>query len=218
MATSTGKTVYLKSALLNAWFTGVAFTFPTTTYLGLLVCNFNSGAASPGYWATGIAVTTGTYVSPTTPNGHIYVCTTAGTTGSTEPTWPTGVGSTVTDGSTLVWTEATEYLLGINTTYPPVEVSGGGYARSPSAGLAQGTTDWTSAAASPDNMGYQTSNAVAITYPAATANWGLVVGWELFTASTGGDGLYVGLLTTYQNVVSGNTGSVPIGDLIVEEI
>ena len=214
MATSTGKTVYLKSAQLNAWFTGVAFTFPTTTYLGLLVCNFNSAAASPGYWATGIAVTTGTYVSPTTLNGHVYVCTTAGTTGSTEPTWPTGIASTVTDG-TVTWTEATEYLLGINTTYPPVEVSGGGYARQ---SLTQGTTDWTSAAASPDNLGYQSKNAIALTYPAATANYGLVVGWELFTALTGGDGLYVGLVTTYQNVVSGNTASVPIGDMIVEEI
>lgn len=215
MATSTGKTVHLKSSLLNQWFTGVTFTFPTTTYLGLLVCNFNSGAASPGYWTTGIAVTTGTYVSPTTPNGHIYVCTTAGTTGSTEPTFPTGVGSTVTDGSTLVWTEATEYLLGINTTYPPVEVSGGGYARQ---SLAQGTTDWNSAVVSPDNLGYQSTNKIAVPYPAATANWGLVVGWEFFDALTAGNGLYVGLVTTYQNVVSGNTVNVPISDIIVEEI
>lgn len=36
-------------------------------------------------------------------NGFYFMCTTSGTTGTTEPAWPSSVGSTVTDGS-VVWT------------------------------------------------------------------------------------------------------------------
>ena len=42
-------------------------------------------------------------ITPITKNGRKYTCTTAGTSGATEPTWPTTVGNTVTDG-TAVWT------------------------------------------------------------------------------------------------------------------
>ena len=45
----------------------------------------------------------GDYVWPTTFNGYRYACTTAGTSGATEPTWPTTIGGTVNDG-TIVWT------------------------------------------------------------------------------------------------------------------
>ena len=47
----------------------------------------------------------GTLIKPTSGNetGYIYECTTEGTGGSSEPTWPTKTGDTVTDGST-VWT------------------------------------------------------------------------------------------------------------------
>jgi hypothetical protein len=42
-----------------------------------------------------------TWVGEPAPLGHWYECEQAGTTGSTEPTWPTD-GSTVTDG-TVIW-------------------------------------------------------------------------------------------------------------------
>jgi len=57
-------------------------------------------------WATATAYALNDRVEPTTPNGYVYKCTTAGTShASTEPTWPTtGIGtSTVSDG-TAVWT------------------------------------------------------------------------------------------------------------------
>lgn len=41
-------------------------------------------------------------VRPTAANGCLYVCTVAGTSGTTEPAWPTTVGATVVDGS-LTW-------------------------------------------------------------------------------------------------------------------
>lgn len=57
-------------------------------------------------WSASTAKTVGQWVHPTTSNGLFYRCTTAGTTGATEPTWPTPLGSTVTDG-TVVWTQTT---------------------------------------------------------------------------------------------------------------
>lgn len=41
---------------------------------------------------------------PPERNNHVYRCTTAGTTASSEPAWPTASGGTVTDGG-AVWTE-----------------------------------------------------------------------------------------------------------------
>jgi len=57
----------------------------------------------PSTWQASTAYSLGALVSPTTYNGHKYECTTAGTSGTTEPTWPTVNGNTVTDG-TVVWT------------------------------------------------------------------------------------------------------------------
>lgn len=55
-------------------------------------------------WVMSTAYSLGDYVEPTTPNGFVYECTTAGTSGGSEPTWPTtGIGTTVSDG-TAVWT------------------------------------------------------------------------------------------------------------------
>lgn len=42
-------------------------------------------------------------VVPATRNGYVYIVTTAGTTSSSAPTWPTTDAATVTDG-TVVWT------------------------------------------------------------------------------------------------------------------
>lgn len=70
--------------------------------------NFPTGAfGNIDQWAATHAFTSGTYVVPLAnlPSGPAlyYKCTTAGTSSGTEPTWPTTVGTTVTDGS-AVWT------------------------------------------------------------------------------------------------------------------
>lgn len=55
-------------------------------------------------WQASHSYSLGIIRQPTTPNGLIYKVTTAGTSGSSEPTWPTsGFGSTVSDGS-VIWT------------------------------------------------------------------------------------------------------------------
>jgi len=60
--------------------------------------------ASPAWQATtAYATTSPHYVTPTTPNGFRYECTTGGTSDGSEPTWPTTIGGTVVDG-TVTWT------------------------------------------------------------------------------------------------------------------
>ena len=59
--------------------------------------------SSDDEWVTVTAYTITDTAVPTTPNGYAYDCTTAGTSGGSEPTWPTTAGDTVTDG-TAVWT------------------------------------------------------------------------------------------------------------------
>lgn len=79
---------------------------PTNT--GLLppaaVPNYGPIFAPHQKWLPNTAYALGTIVLPTTPNGHYYRVTTAGTShASTEPTWVTN-GATNTDG-TAVWTD-----------------------------------------------------------------------------------------------------------------
>lgn len=55
-------------------------------------------------WEAGRVFASSVRVRPAKkPNGFEYECTTAGQTGSREPSWPETEGGTVTDGS-VVWT------------------------------------------------------------------------------------------------------------------
>lgn len=69
----------------------------TITYFALLDKPF------PNDWAASTAYSVGNFVKPINENGYHYECTTAGTSGSSEPSWPTTPGQTVNDG-TVVWT------------------------------------------------------------------------------------------------------------------
>lgn len=65
--------------------------------------DFISPLPSIATWTASTAYSVGTLVKPTTATGYKYECTTAGTSGATEPTWPTTINQTVNDG-TVVWT------------------------------------------------------------------------------------------------------------------
>jgi len=123
-------TNYLDNKLVDWFLRGQTLTPPATVYVGLI-------RATKGYSNTvrSTPVSVGDTVIPATPNGHIYRCTTSGTTGSSEPTWPTSNNGTVTDG-TAVWTEQYADLKAASANV--TEVSGGAYARvSVSSALAQ---------------------------------------------------------------------------------
>jgi len=60
-----------------------------------------TGQAAPT-WQASTDYAVGDKVVPTSDNTYYYECTVAGTSGSSEPTWPTTVGDTVTDGS-VTW-------------------------------------------------------------------------------------------------------------------
>ncbi len=74
--------------------------------LGLLVPTATAGAAltQAASWQASTAYVIDDIRQPTTPNDHYYKCTVAGTSGATEPTWPTTPGGTVVDG-TVTWQE-----------------------------------------------------------------------------------------------------------------
>ena len=66
----------------------------------IVVRLFNSPSTA---WVASNAQNVGDAVIPTTANGYFYECTVAGTTDTSEPTWPTSVGATVVD-NTVTWT------------------------------------------------------------------------------------------------------------------
>ena len=50
-------------------------------------------------------------------SGLVFECTTAGTSGSSEPTWPTDIGSTLTD-NTVVWTAISSIYADLSALAP----------------------------------------------------------------------------------------------------
>lgn len=183
---------YAENKLIDWLKRGQTVTPPATWYYGLIV-------ATRGYSNSirSTAISSGDTVIPATPNGRIYKCTTAGTTGSGEPTWPTTAGGTVSDG-TAVWTEQTTAMEAGTFS----EVTGGSYARvGVASSLANfaGTQSAGSTTAS-SGTGGTTSNNGTITFPAPTANWGVIFGMFSADAVSAGNIWDYGALTTPKTV------------------
>lgn len=88
-----------------------------------------------------------------------------------------------------------------------VEVSGGSYARQE---ILVDPASWD------DSTGART-NAAAIVFPQATANWGTIVGFALYDDETAGNLSYWGLLTRTVIISLGDHREFPIGALIITE-
>tara|TARA_Y100000004_G_scaffold34073_1_gene36309 strand:- start:703 stop:1596 length:894 start_codon:yes stop_codon:yes gene_type:complete len=70
-------------------------------------------------WAASTAFVVGDIrrASTSQNSGLVFRCTTAGTSGSSEPTWPTDIGSTLTD-NTVVWTAISSIYADLSTLAP----------------------------------------------------------------------------------------------------
>ena len=70
-------------------------------------------------WAAGTAFSVGDVRRATSSqnSGLVFECTTAGTSGSSEPTWPTDIGSTLTD-NTVVWTAISSIYADLSALAP----------------------------------------------------------------------------------------------------
>lgn len=173
------KTHWLNNKLLDFRFRGISWT-PPSTYLFALI------RATAGISPRNFAVSIGQTTVPLAHNGRMYRCSTAGTTGASEPTWPTTDNGTVTDG-TVVWTEMTADFKNFSSFVSGAEVSGGSYAR---ASVAANTsnfaaTDGPGSTANPSAGNTDsTSNNIAIAFANTTAAWG-VVGASVLMDSSG---------------------------------
>lgn len=97
---------------------------------------------------------------------------------------------------------------------PGTEVSGGSYARVSTAASTWGPTS----GAAGDATAGTITNALAITFPAPTANWGTCTHIGAFDASTAGNALYYADLTTTRVINSGDGApSLAVGAAVFTE-
>lgn len=103
---------------------------------------------------------------------------------------------------TASFAKPTVLAVGLFTAAPSdagggTEVSGGSYARVQRDPL---DANWTAASAT-DGL---TDNAAALTFPAPTANWGQVTHFGIFDATSAGNLLFHGALTTPKTINNGD--------------
>ena len=111
------------------------------------------------------------------------------------------------------WSAPATVYIALYTAVPSdsgggTEVTGGSYARK---AVTNNATNW------PAASGGAKANGTTITFVTATANWGTVVAFGIFDASSGGNLLYWADLTASKTVDNGDTAEFPVGNLDVTE-
>ena len=120
-----------------------------------------------------------------------------------------------------VWYVALVTVPGASNYLAGTEVQGGSYAR---AAVPAGLVNWSGtqgAGSTGDSTGAtgQTSNNAAIVFAAPSANWGTIVGWELWDAPVFGTRWFYDLLTIPKAVSTGDVAvTFPIGALQISFI
>lgn len=105
------------------------------------------------------------------------------------------------------YTKPTAYI-GLSTADPTddasglAEPSGNNYSRVTTSG-----SDWSAASSG------ATSNATVLTFPEASGSWGTVTHFALFDATSGGNMLAYGELTSSQSITNGKIPRFSIGEL-----
>lgn len=138
---------------------------------------------------------------------NVYEVITAGTTAGSPPAFNLTLGDSTTDGS-VVWLTLKQGMpkrplyVALFTAAPSdagggTEVTGGSYARVARAPL---DANW-SAASATDGL---TDNVAAITFPAPTANWGVITHFAVFDRLTVGNMLMWAALVASKTVNSGD--------------
>lgn len=113
-----------------------------------------------------------------------------------------------------VYTPPATLYVGLSTTAPQedgtgiTEPSGGNYAR---VSVANTSTNWSAATGNPSTK----SNAQPVTFPQANASWGTVSHFFISDASSGGNIIVKGALTTSKAVGANDTPSFAAGDISV---
>lgn len=150
---------------------------------------------------------------------NVYECITGGTTAGSPPAFNTTLGDTTTDG-TVTWLACkigalkrpifvALYTAAPGETGGGTEVSGGSYARVAVPPL---DANW-SAASATDGV---TDNVGAITFPAPTANWGVVTHFGISDRLTSGNPRLYGALAQAKTVNNGDAApNFPAGSLDV---
>lgn len=191
-----GTSNYIQNKAAGLEFNSIAYTYPATIYVALLLCTKGPVARSTAY-------ALGDTVSNITSTGlnKLYKCTVAGTTGSTGGIYP-GISNEVISDGTAGFQEQTAAL---EAGTAQVEPAVGSYAR---VGVATTATHFTVSAPN-------VTNATVITFPTPTGAWGTapaqIWGFATYDALTIGNLLRYGGLTADQIVNTGNSVSAAIG-------
>ena len=110
---------------------------------------------------------------------------------------------------TTAFTAPTTVYVGLHTGSPGDDDSGANEVSTSGTGYVRQSASFASAS------GGSASTDATITFPAATANWGTISHISIYDASSAGNLLYHGAVTTSKTIESGDTFQISSGNLTI---